>query len=74
MQFTFNSSNAARRIIAAYKCNDSRLKKFGINYIKQKPKLKYIKPFFNSDDWKAFSIKYKTLSNDILNDIYVDSD
>lgn len=35
---------------------------------------KHLKSVLKSDNWKEFAVKYKELSNDILNEIYGDSD
>lgn len=72
MQSTLNSSNSARRLIAAFKYNNSALKKLAIKYVTRKPASKHLKPVFESDEWREFSIKFKNLANDILSKIYED--
>ncbi|KAI6189494.1 hypothetical protein M3Y97_00014600 [Aphelenchoides bicaudatus] len=74
MRKTMDDSNVTLRLISAFKHKNPHLKKYAIEFIKQKPSSKHLKAVLTSQEWKQFAIKYEALSNEILNEILDEKD
>jgi hypothetical protein len=68
-----NATNAAARLILAFKHKNPRLKEHAVKFVTRKPSSKYLKPVLMSQEWKQFAVKHGELSNEILNELLVDN-